>query len=109
MIRGVTSDLQIKKISLIHKRLAAVQKSAPLGDRESYFLLALQYVNRDLLMHLVIPIILEDSRRTMETWGTSGTFNPFEKIYEVSFSLLSNFLPHLLMKHHRQHCSSFSG
>lgn len=34
MVRGVTSDLQTKRITLIHKRLAAVQRNAPLNDRE---------------------------------------------------------------------------
>jgi hypothetical protein len=34
----------------------------------------------------VIPALLEDSRRVMETWGKSGTFDPFEKIYEVRTS-----------------------
>jgi sterol 14-demethylase len=30
----VTSDLQTRRVALIHKRLAAVQKNAPLNDRE---------------------------------------------------------------------------
>lgn len=34
MVRGVTSDLQTKRISLIHKRLAAVQKNEQLSMRE---------------------------------------------------------------------------
>jgi hypothetical protein len=34
MVRGVTSDLQTRRVALIHKRLAAVQKNAPLNDRE---------------------------------------------------------------------------
>ncbi|KAF9467869.1 cytochrome P450 [Collybia nuda] len=65
MVRGVTSDLQTKRIALIHRRLAAVQRNTPLND--------------------LIPIILEDSRRMMETWGASGTFDPFDKIYELVF------------------------
>jgi hypothetical protein len=36
---------------------------------------------------IVIPAILEDSRKTMETWGVSGTFDPFDKIYEVGVPL----------------------
>ncbi|KAF7344522.1 Lanosterol 14-alpha demethylase [Mycena sanguinolenta] len=65
MVRGVTSGLQTKRISVIHKRLAAVQKNVPLSD--------------------LIPAILEDSRRVLESYGTSGTFDPFEKIYELMF------------------------
>ncbi|KAJ7485453.1 cytochrome P450 [Mycena latifolia] len=65
MVRGVTSGLQTKRISTIHKRLAAVQKNAPLSG--------------------LIPVILEDSRRILESYGTSGTFDPFEKIYELIF------------------------
>ncbi|KAJ7266889.1 cytochrome P450 [Mycena haematopus] len=65
MVRGVTSGLQTKRISVIHKRLAAVQKNAPLSD--------------------LIPAILEDSRRILESYGTSGTFDPFEKIYALIF------------------------
>ncbi|KAJ6495285.1 cytochrome P450 [Mycena sanguinolenta] len=65
MVRGVTSGLQTKRISVIHKRLAAVQKNAPLSD--------------------LIPAILEDSRRILESYGTSGTFDPFEKIYQLIF------------------------
>lgn len=33
MVRGVTSDLQTKRVALIHKRLAAAQRNAPLNDR----------------------------------------------------------------------------
>ncbi|KAG6854089.1 hypothetical protein C0991_010502 [Blastosporella zonata] len=50
---------------MIHKRLGAVQHSAPLND--------------------LIPLILDDSRRIMETWGTSGRFDPFESIYSLLF------------------------
>lgn len=39
MVRGVTSDLQVKRISTIHKRLANVQKNAPLSDRMSSYTL----------------------------------------------------------------------
>ncbi|KAJ6543819.1 cytochrome P450 [Mycena sp. CBHHK59/15] len=65
MVSGVTSGLQTKRITLIHKRLAAVQRNAPLSE--------------------LIPIILEDSRRIMKDYGTAGTFDPFEKIYELIF------------------------
>ncbi|KAJ7754512.1 cytochrome P450 [Mycena metata] len=65
MVRGVTSGLQTKRISVIHKRLAAVQKNLPLSN--------------------LIPAILEDSRQLLESYGPSGTFDPFEKIYELIF------------------------
>lgn len=65
MVRGVTSDLQTRRIALIHKRLAAIQRNAPLND--------------------LIPAILEDSRKKMETWGAFGMFDPFDKIYELVF------------------------
>lgn len=32
---------------------------------------------------LVIPLLLDDTRRVMETWGTSGKFDPFVNVYEV--------------------------
>src|ERR1700761_4208713 len=38
-----------------------------------------------IFLHIpVIPAILEDSRRILESYSTSGTFDPFEKVYEVS-------------------------
>lgn len=67
MVRGVTSDLQTRRIHLIHKRLANVQRNGPLSE--------------------LIPCILEDSRRLMESWGTAGKFDPFEKVYELTFQL----------------------
>ncbi|KIK68607.1 hypothetical protein GYMLUDRAFT_153403 [Collybiopsis luxurians FD-317 M1] len=67
MVRGVTSDLQTRRVSLIHKRLAAVQRN-------------------EQLKTLIQPI-LEDSRRVMESWGNSGTFDPFDNIYELIFQL----------------------
>jgi hypothetical protein len=66
MVRGVTSDLQTKRISLIHKRLAAVQKNEHLS--------------------MLIQPLVEDSRRVMETWGNSGSFDPFDNVYEVCHS-----------------------
>ncbi|KAJ7185501.1 cytochrome P450 [Mycena filopes] len=65
MVRGVTSGLQTKRISAIHKHLMTVQKNAPLSA--------------------LIPRILEDSRRVLESYGHSGTFDPYEKIYELIF------------------------
>ncbi|KAM6503649.1 Cytochrome P450 [Amanita muscaria] len=65
MVKGVTADLQTKRVALIHKRLAAVQRHAPLSD--------------------LIPLILEDIRVNMENWGAEGTFDPFDNIYEMVF------------------------
>ncbi|TFK26590.1 cytochrome P450 [Coprinopsis marcescibilis] len=67
MVRGVTSDLQSRRIHLIHKRLANIQRNAPLSD--------------------LMPVLLEDSRQHMKTWGSSGKFDPFEKVYELIFQL----------------------
>ena len=39
-------------------------------------------VRADPLFTVTVPI-LDDCRRAMESWGVSGTFDPFEKIYEV--------------------------
>jgi len=32
MVKGITSDLQTKRIALIHKRLAGIQRHAPLSE-----------------------------------------------------------------------------
>jgi hypothetical protein len=84
MLRGVTSDLQTRRISLIHKRLGAVQRNVPLSNCTPYSLLIFD-VPEDSSICLVIPSFLEDYRRSMETLGTSGTFDPFEKVYNVGF------------------------
>ncbi|KAK0434277.1 cytochrome P450 [Desarmillaria tabescens] len=65
MVRGVTSDLQTRRVALIHKRLADIQRNEPLSQ--------------------LIPLLLEDSRRIMEGWGDSGVFDPFKQIYELTF------------------------
>ncbi|TFK73496.1 cytochrome P450 [Pluteus cervinus] len=67
MVKGVTSDLQSKRIALIHKRLAAVQREASLSQ--------------------LIPVILEDIRKQMDSWDGAGTFDPFDKIYELLFQV----------------------
>jgi len=63
MVKGVTSDLQTRRIALIHKRLASAQRN-------------------EHIQQLIVPI-LDDIRRVMDTWGPNGAFDPFEKIYEV--------------------------
>lgn len=83
MVRGVTSDLQTRRIAAIHKRLVNLQRNAPLSSRKlstAYLLLPLS----DLRISVVFPHLLEDTRRYMETWGQSGKLDPFDKVYEVS-------------------------
>ncbi|KAF8737882.1 hypothetical protein AX14_012256 [Amanita brunnescens Koide BX004] len=65
MVKGITSDLQTKRVAIIHKRLAGIQRHAPLSD--------------------LVPMILEDTRMKMQSWGAAGTFDPFDKIYELVF------------------------
>ncbi|KAI0366812.1 cytochrome P450 [Pilatotrama ljubarskyi] len=65
MMPGVTSDLESRRIALIHRRLASAQTT-------------------DRLARL-LPQILEDSRRTMDSWGYSGTIDPFERLSELIF------------------------
>ncbi|KXN82198.1 Lanosterol 14-alpha demethylase [Leucoagaricus sp. SymC.cos] len=64
-VSGVTTDLQSRRIATIHKRVAAAQREGHLST--------------------LLPHLLEDSRRVMERWGTSGKFDPFENIYELTF------------------------
>lgn len=82
MVKGVTSDLQTRRIALIHKRLSAVQKNEHLSQCMHHHL---RFVGTTDHPNAVIAPILEDCRRMMDTWGASGTFDPFEKIYEVRF------------------------
>jgi sterol 14-demethylase len=36
------------------------------------------------LPFVVIPCLLEDTRKMMESWGSLGQFDPFENVYQVS-------------------------
>ncbi|KAI0720701.1 cytochrome P450 [Cerioporus squamosus] len=65
MVPGVTSNLETRRIALIHKRLVASQTSERLER--------------------LIPLILEDSRRVINTWGYSGSLDPFEQLPELIF------------------------
>ncbi|KAI0631078.1 cytochrome P450 [Trametes polyzona] len=65
MMPGVTSDLEARRIALIHKRLVSTQTT-------------------DRLARL-LPQILEDSRRMLDSWGFSGTVDPFERLPELIF------------------------
>ena len=46
-----------------------------------------------IILELVIPLLLDDTRRVMESWGASGKFDPFDNVYEVSIA------SHLLLLH----------
>lgn len=55
--------------------------------RQLHFLSAMNAIDVFFIIILlceVIPLILEDTRVKMESWGAAGTFDPFDKIYEVS-------------------------
>ncbi|TFK89028.1 cytochrome P450 [Polyporus arcularius HHB13444] len=65
MVPGVTSNLETRRIALIHKRLVASQTSERLQR--------------------LIPLILEDSRRVINTWGYSGSLDPFQQLPELIF------------------------
>ncbi|KAF9530244.1 cytochrome P450 [Crepidotus variabilis] len=67
MVRGVTSDLQTKRVVTIHKRLGNIQRNVPLSS--------------------LFPYLLEDTRKCMDSWGQSGKFDPFDKVYELVFQL----------------------
>ncbi|KAI0819945.1 cytochrome P450 [Trametes gibbosa] len=65
MMPGVTSDLEARRIALIHKRLISAQTTDRLAS--------------------LLPQILEDSRHMLDSWGFSGTVDPFERVPELIF------------------------
>ncbi|KAI0090130.1 cytochrome P450 [Irpex rosettiformis] len=65
MLPGITSDLQARRIALIHKRLATVQNSDRLSN--------------------VIRYIVRDADKTLHSWGESGSIDPFSHIPAVLF------------------------
>ncbi|KAI0760176.1 cytochrome P450 [Fomes fomentarius] len=65
MVPGVTSNLESRRIALIHKRLISSQTTQRLSN--------------------LIPQILEDSRRVISTWGYSGSLDPFQHLSELLF------------------------
>ncbi|KAI0346145.1 cytochrome P450 [Trametopsis cervina] len=62
---GVTSDLQGRRISLIHKRLIGVQTSERLSN--------------------LIPYIIRDANQLVRSWGKSGSIDPFSHIPALIF------------------------
>lgn len=84
MLPGVTSDLQARRISIIHKRLATAQNNGHLCRRGcSKEGLDLTQCELKLVILLVLPKILEDTTRAMRSWGNSDTQDPFECIPKV--------------------------
>ena len=55
---------------------------------------------------LVIPLLLDDTRRVMESWGTSGKFDPFDNVYEASIAGHLLLSPHTDDYSHSSSCSS---
>ncbi|EIM89162.1 cytochrome P450 [Stereum hirsutum FP-91666 SS1] len=64
-VTGITSDLRQKRINQIYKRLGSAQHTERLEN--------------------LIPAILGDCRNIMDSWGKSGSFDPFNTVYEVVF------------------------
>ncbi|KAL4254749.1 cytochrome P450 family protein [Abortiporus biennis] len=64
MLPGVTSDLQARRITLIHKRLSAIQNSEHLSK--------------------LLPKIVGDADRVIRSWQ-SGTLDPFDVIPKLCF------------------------
>ncbi len=54
MVRGVTSDLQTRRVALIHKRLAAIQRNEPLSQR-------MYFARYEIAHYLTTHIITHDS------------------------------------------------
>ena len=77
-----------------------MQRNAPLSSCEQYYCHLFLSPLVDFF-ELVIPLLLDDIRRVMQTWGASGKFDPFVNVYEVNiagpFYLL---LPHILTTIH---------
>lgn len=90
MLPGVTSDLQARRISLIHKRLSTAQNSDHLSRREiNLSRLTISIINPPFFVFAfkVLPKILADSAGVMQSWGCSGTLDPFDSIPKVQHSL----------------------
>ena len=47
-----------------------------------------------IILELVIPLLLDDTRRVMESWGASGKFDPFVNVYEVRIARHLFTAPH---------------
>jgi sterol 14-demethylase len=80
MVRGVTADLETRQIATIHKRLVSLQKNASLSART--WITSTTSFPTDSRC-LVLPNLLDDTRATLEKWGSSGKFDPFENVYQV--------------------------
>ncbi|KAI0252466.1 cytochrome P450 [Lactifluus subvellereus] len=65
LIHGVTAELRQQRVARIYKRLANVQRNERLTE--------------------LIPEILIDGRRLLQSWEKAGSFDPFDKIYGLVF------------------------
>lgn len=87
MLPGITSDLQARRIALIHKRLAAAQNSDSLSNCERFIKDMQLRPDAHLRMFPVIRYIVGDADKTLRSWGASGSIDPFSHIPAVrSFS-----------------------
>lgn len=67
MMPGVTTDLQARTISIIHRRLTTLQSSDRLSN--------------------LMPQILKDAEGVVRSWGNSGMIDPFTDIPAVVFQM----------------------
>ncbi|KDQ58614.1 hypothetical protein JAAARDRAFT_155168 [Jaapia argillacea MUCL 33604] len=67
VVPGVTSNITSRHVSIVRKRLAVAQ--------------------REERLQALIPELLLDCQRVMESWGVSGSCDPFKNIYELLFQI----------------------
>jgi hypothetical protein len=114
----VTSNLHQKRIALIHKRLAMLQRNESLSHCKyirSFLVSIPRFIRVDDAkergrMYMltfdhcclsVIPALLHDTAHVMERWQVVKAFDPFEKTYEVcSFRPCQSFYFTSIVFHH---------
>jgi len=101
MISGVTTDLKTRQIANIHKRMVDLQKNAPLSTRKNLTSTTPSFFN----ICPVLPHLLDDTRAVFEKWGSSGSFDPFQNVYEVGARFISLFDPAHISVLHSLHSS----
>ncbi|KAG6860948.1 hypothetical protein C0995_005778 [Termitomyces sp. Mi166 len=63
-------------------------KTSPFFVKRVLSLVKKERLSRQLILRTrVLPILLEDVQRYAESWGTEGTINPSEEIFELTFQL----------------------
>ncbi|KAF8462100.1 cytochrome P450 [Russula ochroleuca] len=65
LLYGVTTERRRQLVAKMYKRLSNVQRNERLTD--------------------LIPEVLNDCRRHLQSWEKAGSLDPFEKIYELTF------------------------